>query len=86
MSKKNFSFSVPINRRIYCPRCYNSSSYDTADKYISHVESYNGVVDKDFDNLSLENENGFLWDSLNLEDKKLADGKLVKVNGSEVGL
>ncbi|XP_019186907.1 PREDICTED: RNA polymerase II C-terminal domain phosphatase-like 2 isoform X2 [Ipomoea nil] len=57
-----------------------------ADKYMFHVESYNGVVDKDFDNHSVENENGFLWDSLNLEDKKLADGKLVKVNGSEVGL
>lgn len=35
-----------------------------AEKYVAYVTPRSGAVDKDFDKLSLKNENGFLWDTV----------------------
>ncbi|XAR50850.1 Phosphoprotein phosphatase [Bertholletia excelsa] len=55
-----------------------------ADKYVSYITT-RGVVDRDFDKLSLGNENGFLWDTHNpgLEEQLVEDG-LPKESTSEV--
>ncbi|KAA8517393.1 hypothetical protein F0562_017686 [Nyssa sinensis] len=55
-----------------------------ADKYISYI-SPPGAVDRDFDKLSLDNENGFLWDLINpgSDELQVEDG-LPKESTSEV--
>ncbi|CAH9089019.1 unnamed protein product [Cuscuta epithymum] len=54
--------------------------HNLAQKYISHVESHNGVVDKDFGQISAGNENGFLFDSPSPGDGRLEEGTLPKDN------
>lgn len=43
-------------------------------------------MDKDFDKISVENENGFLWDTVNHVDEPSVDDRLPQVNVSEVGV
>ncbi|XP_059305403.1 RNA polymerase II C-terminal domain phosphatase-like 2 isoform X1 [Lycium ferocissimum] len=58
-----------------------------ADKYISYITSHpRGAADKDFDKLSVENENGFLWDTVNHVDEQSVDDRLPQVKVSEVGV
>ncbi|XP_044480786.1 RNA polymerase II C-terminal domain phosphatase-like 2 [Mangifera indica] len=38
-----------------------------ADKYVTYITPHGGAVDRDFDKPSLENENGFLWDTVDPE-------------------
>lgn len=38
--------------------------HNLAEKYVAYVTPRSGAVDKDFDKLSLKNENGFLWDTV----------------------
>ncbi|KAM3382166.1 RNA polymerase II C-terminal domain phosphatase-like 2 isoform X3 [Capsicum galapagoense] len=57
-----------------------------ADKYISYVTSHPRVADKDFDKISAENENGFLWDTVNNMDERSVEDRLPQVNVSEVGV
>lgn len=57
-----------------------------ADKYISYVTSHPRVADKDFDKISVENENGFLWDTVNNMDERSVEDRLPQVNVSEVGV
>ncbi|CAK9165577.1 unnamed protein product [Ilex paraguariensis] len=55
-----------------------------ADKYISYIGPHSGVVDKDFDRLSLGNENGFLWETVSPgSDELLAEDGLPNENASE---
>ncbi|XP_006481010.1 RNA polymerase II C-terminal domain phosphatase-like 2 isoform X3 [Citrus sinensis] len=35
-----------------------------AEKYVAYITPRSGAMDRDFDKLSLENENGFLWDTI----------------------
>ncbi|CAN0879795.1 RNA polymerase II C-terminal domain phosphatase-like 2 [Linum grandiflorum] len=35
------------------------------EKYLAHVRPHTGAMDRDFDKLSLANENGFLWEAIN---------------------
>ncbi|CAN4115926.1 unnamed protein product [Withania somnifera] len=57
-----------------------------ADKYVSYITSHPRVADKDFDKISVETENGFLWDAVNHVDEQSAEDRLPQVNASEVGL
>ncbi|KAJ8550957.1 hypothetical protein K7X08_000327 [Anisodus acutangulus] len=57
-----------------------------ADKYISYITSHPRVADKDFDKLSMQNENGFLWDTVNHVDARSVEDRLPQVNVSEVGV
>ncbi|XP_044494702.1 RNA polymerase II C-terminal domain phosphatase-like 2 [Mangifera indica] len=41
--------------------------HSLAEKYVAYVTPRSGAVDRDFDKLSLENENGFLWETVNPE-------------------
>ena len=56
------------------------------DKYVAYTTPHSGAVDKDFDKLSLSNENGFLWDTTSAGSSELLmeDG-LPKESISEVG-
>ncbi|CAI8612860.1 unnamed protein product [Vicia faba] len=42
-----------------------------AEKYVTHMEPQCKAVDKEFDKLSLEHENGFLWDVVDAESCEL---------------
>ncbi|KAI9115845.1 hypothetical protein K1719_012775 [Acacia pycnantha] len=42
-----------------------------AEKYVTHMEPRCGAVGQEFDKLSLNHENGFLWDAVNLESSEL---------------
>ncbi|EXC23669.1 hypothetical protein L484_015579 [Morus notabilis] len=44
---------------------------EIAEKYVAYVAPRSGAVDKDFDKLSLGNENGFLWDTVKPGSTKL---------------
>uniref|UniRef100_A0A5B7B4W3 protein-serine/threonine phosphatase n=1 Tax=Davidia involucrata TaxID=16924 RepID=A0A5B7B4W3_DAVIN len=56
-----------------------------ADKYISSVAPHSEAVDGDFDKLSLDNDNGFLWDIINPgSDELLVEDGLLKESTSEV--
>lgn len=56
-----------------------------ADKYISYIAPRSGAVDRDLNNLSLESENGFIWDIINpgSDEPSVEDG-LSKESTSEV--
>ncbi|KAJ4704459.1 RNA polymerase II C-terminal domain phosphatase-like [Melia azedarach] len=41
-----------------------------AEKYVAYITPRSGAVDRDFDKLSLGNENGFLWDTVNSESNE----------------
>lgn len=56
------------------------------DKYLAFTKPHSGAVDKDFDKLSLSNENGFLWDSTSAgSNELLMEDGLHKESISEVG-
>lgn len=57
-----------------------------AEKYVAYMAPRSGAVDKDFDKLSLRNENGFLWDDVkpgSTEPRR--EDELFKESYSEVG-
>ncbi|XP_031261443.1 RNA polymerase II C-terminal domain phosphatase-like 2 isoform X2 [Pistacia vera] len=41
--------------------------HSLAEKYVAYITPRGGAVDRDFDKLSLENENGFLWETVSPE-------------------
>ncbi|XP_055812609.1 RNA polymerase II C-terminal domain phosphatase-like 2 isoform X1 [Solanum dulcamara] len=57
-----------------------------AGKYISYITSHPRVADKDLDKIPVENENGFLWDTVNHVDETSVEDRLPQVNVSEVGV
>ncbi|CAN4106110.1 unnamed protein product [Withania somnifera] len=57
-----------------------------AEKYISYITSHPRVADKDFDKITMYNENGFLWHTVNHVDDQSAEDRLPQVNISEVGV
>ncbi|VFQ94253.1 unnamed protein product [Cuscuta campestris] len=60
--------------------------HSLAQIYVSHVESHNGVADKDIGRISSGNENGFLWESVSPRDGKQEEGTLFKDKIYEAGL
>ena len=60
--------------------------YVLADKYVAYITPHSGAGDKDFDKLSLSNENGSLWDTTSAGSNDLVteDG-LPKETISEAG-
>ncbi|GKV06006.1 hypothetical protein SLEP1_g17945 [Rubroshorea leprosula] len=63
--------------------------HSLAEKYVAYITSRSGAVKKDFDEVSLGNENGFLWDLVNpgagSNDVSREDG-LPKEKTPEVGI
>lgn len=57
-----------------------------ADKYVAHITPRSGAVDRDFEKLSLGNENGFLWDIVNAKTDEVSEEALPKPSTSEVGI
>lgn len=55
-----------------------------ADKYVSYVAPRSGAVDGSVDKLSLGNEIGFLWDTVDPESDQLVNAALSKEGTSEV--
>lgn len=57
-----------------------------AEKYVAYIAPRSGTVDKDFDKLSLDNDNGFLWDIVNPGSTELPKEELPrKESASEAG-
>ncbi|KAF7845380.1 RNA polymerase II C-terminal domain phosphatase-like 2 isoform X1 [Senna tora] len=54
-----------------------------AEKYAAHMEPRYGAVDREFDKLSLGQENGFLWDEANSESSEMPGDGLRKESVSE---
>ncbi|KAK9289962.1 hypothetical protein L1049_008124 [Liquidambar formosana] len=48
--------------------------HSLADKYVTYITPRSGAVDRDFDKLSLGNENGFLWEIINPGTNELSTG------------
>lgn len=58
-----------------------------SEKYVAYITPHSGAVDRDFDKLSLENENGFLWDTVSSESNEgLREDGLHKESTPEVGI
>ncbi|KAK8971810.1 hypothetical protein V6N11_028194 [Hibiscus sabdariffa] len=57
--------------------------HSLAEKYVAYVAPRSGVVDRDFDNLSLGTENGFLWDLNPASNEAIREDVLPKDNTSE---
>lgn len=59
-----------------------------AEKYVSYIAPRSGAaVDRDFDKLSLGNDNGFLWDIIKPgSTEALKEDELPKESTSEVGI
>lgn len=55
-----------------------------ADKYVAYVSPRSGAVDGDIEKLSLGNEIGFLWDTMDPESNQLVNTSLSKESTSEV--
>lgn len=57
-----------------------------AEKYVAYIAPRSGAVDRDFDKLSLGNDNGFLWDVINPGSTELLKEELLpNESASEVG-
>lgn len=60
---------------------------EIAEKYVAYVAPRSGAVDKDFDKLSLGNENGFLWDTVKPGSTELIrQDEVPKESTPEVGI
>lgn len=59
---------------------------EIAEKYVSYIAPRSGVVDRDFDKLSLGNENGFIWDIAGPGSNELQKDGVPKESTSEVGI
>lgn len=58
-----------------------------AEKYVAYIAPRSGAVDKDFDKLSLENNNGFLFDINDPGSTELLkEDELPKESAPEVGI
>lgn len=58
-----------------------------SEKYVAYITPRSGAMDRDFDKLSLENENGFLWDTIISESNEgLGEDGLRKESTPEVGI
>ncbi|KAJ0028535.1 hypothetical protein Pint_35192 [Pistacia integerrima] len=61
--------------------------HSLAEKYVAYITPCGGAVDRDFDKLSLENENGFLWETVSPEsDEGPKEEELRKESTPEVGI
>lgn len=61
--------------------------YEITEKYVTHMEPQCKAVNKEFDKLSLEHENGFLWDVVSAESSELqTEDGLPRESASEVGI
>ena len=61
--------------------------YEITEKYVAHMEPQCQAVNTEFDKLSLEHENGFLWDVVNPESVELqTEDGLQRESASEVGI
>lgn len=61
--------------------------YGISEKYVAYITPRSGAVDRDFDKLSLGNENGFLWDTVNSESNEgLREDGSCKESTPEVGI
>ncbi|OMO97574.1 hypothetical protein COLO4_14551 [Corchorus olitorius] len=54
-----------------------------AEKYVAYTAPRSGAVDRDFDKLSLANENGFLWDVNPASNEAVGEDGLNKDGTSE---
>ncbi|MBA0706891.1 hypothetical protein Golax_018975 [Gossypium laxum] len=59
--------------------------HNLAEKYVAYIAPRSGAVDRDFNNLSLGTENGFLWDVNPASNEAIKEG-FPKDNTSEVGI
>ena len=60
--------------------------YVLADNYVAYIIPHSGAGDKDFDKLSLSNENGSLWDTTSAgSNDLLTENGLPKETISEAG-
>ncbi|KAK9986076.1 hypothetical protein SO802_031027 [Lithocarpus litseifolius] len=57
--------------------------HNLAEKYVSYIAPRSGVVDRDFDKLSLGNENGFIWDIAGPGSNELQKDGVPKESTSE---
>ncbi|GAB4833973.1 hypothetical protein Ancab_032223 [Ancistrocladus abbreviatus] len=58
--------------------------HSLADKYLAYVAPQTGVVQRDFDKLSIRNENGFIWEDAGPESDELStDEKMPRESTSE---
>lgn len=54
---------------------------------MAYIAPRSGAVDRDFDKLSLGNENGFLWDLVSAGmNEQLGEDGLPKESATEVGI
>jgi hypothetical protein len=61
--------------------------YVITDKYVTNMEPLCKAVNRELDHLSLEHENGFLWDEVNPESSELqTEDGLQRESASEVGI
>ncbi|GKV21957.1 hypothetical protein SLEP1_g31874 [Rubroshorea leprosula] len=52
--------------------------HSLAEKYVAYITPLSQAVDKDFDTVSRENENGFLWD---LENSRPGSNEALREDG-----
>ncbi|OMP04917.1 hypothetical protein CCACVL1_02101, partial [Corchorus capsularis] len=57
--------------------------HNLAEKYVAYTAPRSGAVDRDFDKLSLANENGFLWDVNPASNEAVREDGLNKDGTSE---
>lgn len=58
---------------------------DDADNYISYVALHSRAVDNDLDRISVQGENGFLWDDVNpVPDERPENNGFPNQNPTEV--
>ncbi|GMI81049.1 carboxyl-terminal domain (ctd) phosphatase-like 2, ECERIFERUM11 [Hibiscus trionum] len=57
--------------------------HSLAEKYVAYIAPRSGAVDRDFNNLSLGTENGFLWDMNPASNEAIREDGLPKDNTSE---
>lgn len=84
-----FSFDYYFEIMIFQKQCSKTDAFSyngITEKYVAHMEPRYGAVDREFDKLSLEQENGFLWDDVNPESSELPGDGLPKERASEVGI
>ncbi|KAK2972638.1 hypothetical protein RJ640_018345 [Escallonia rubra] len=85
-SGEKIAFGMGKTRKDAQQQAAENALRSLADKYLSHIAPRSGAVDRDFDKLSLRNDNGFLWDAISTgsDELQVEDG-LPKESTSEVG-
>lgn len=68
-----------------CRKYLTNYIHGISEKYVAYIAPRSGAVDRDFNNLSLGTENGFLWDMNPASNEAIKEG-FPKDNTSEVGI